>query len=313
MDQELHVIFGAGPVGRAVMTVLQAQGRPVRIVNRSGGDFPAGVENRRGDVMEASFARDAAQGATHVYFTLGLPYQHWESQFPPLQDNVIAAAAHVRARLIVMENLYVYGDTQGEPMREDTPMNPHTVKGQVRKAMHEALMAAHQAGQVKALAVRASNIFGPNTGAQSALGDRVIPAALKGQAASVLGDPSLRHTYTYVPDIGRAMVTLADDASALGSVWHLPSPKTMTTHDVLKLIYAQTGHRMRVQPAPKFILNMMSLFDPQVRGVLEMLYEFEQPFIMDHSKFARVYGDLSTPMSEAIQETVRWYWEREQN
>ena len=33
---ELHVVFGTGPVGLAVMRELHAQGKRVRLVNRSG-------------------------------------------------------------------------------------------------------------------------------------------------------------------------------------------------------------------------------------------------------------------------------------
>ena len=38
-----------------------------------------------------------------------------------------------------------------------------------------------------------------------------------------------------------------------------------------------------------------------------MLYEFEEPFVVDHSKFERAFGEQATPLKEAIGETVRWY------
>jgi nucleoside-diphosphate-sugar epimerase len=38
-----------------------------------------------------------------------------------------------------------------------------------------------------------------------------------------------------------------------------------------------------------------------------MLYEFEEPFVVDHSAFARAFGDHATPLREAIGRTVRWY------
>jgi nucleoside-diphosphate-sugar epimerase len=40
-----------------------------------------------------------------------------------------------------------------------------------------------------------------------------------------------------------------------------------------------------------------------------MLYEFEEPFVVDHSAFAQAFGDHATPLREAIRETVRWYRE----
>ena len=44
-----------------------------------------------------------------------------------------------------------------------------------------------------------------------------------------------------------------------------------------------------------------------MREMIEMLYEFEEPFVVDHSRFARAFGDHATPLREAVRQTVRWY------
>jgi nucleoside-diphosphate-sugar epimerase len=72
---------------------------------------------------------------------------------------------------------------------------------------------------------------------QSLIGDWVIPPALADKPASVMGDPDLPHTYTFIPDIGENLVNLGERDDALGRVWHLPSPKTRTTRDVVALVY----------------------------------------------------------------------------
>ena len=43
---DLHIVFGAGPLGRATAASLLAQNKRVRIVNRSGAmaDVPPGAE-----------------------------------------------------------------------------------------------------------------------------------------------------------------------------------------------------------------------------------------------------------------------------
>ena len=38
-----------------------------------------------------------------------------------------------------------------------------------------------------------------------------------------------------------------------------------------------------------------------------MLYEFEESFVVDHSKFERAFGMRATPLKEGIGNTVRWY------
>jgi hypothetical protein len=62
---------------------------------------------------------------------------------------------------------------------------------------------------------------------------------------------------------------------------------------------------MRV--ATRWMLQSVGVFNPMVREVIEMLYEFEEPFIMDSSKFTQTFGDLSTPLPQAIQATVDWF------
>ncbi len=43
-----------------------------------------------------------------------------------------------------------------------------------------------------------------------------------------------------------------------------------------------------------------------MREIEEMLYEYEEPFIMDHSKFERAFGGDTTPHREGIRHTLEW-------
>src|SRR3954471_14437530 len=81
-----------------------------------------------------------------------------------------------RARLVSMENVYMYGRPAGHPLTEDRAHDAHTTKGQLRGRMARDLLAAHHAGRVEVTIGRASDYFGPRGGAQSNLGDRVCPA-----------------------------------------------------------------------------------------------------------------------------------------
>jgi nucleoside-diphosphate-sugar epimerase len=305
---ELHVIFGTGAVGMSVMEALVQRGRRrVLMVNRSGrASVPEGVEVIGGDVTDETFAREASKGASVVYFALNPPYDKWPELFPPLQAGVLEAAASAGAKLIAMENLYMYGPTEGRPLTEDLPYAPNTRKGRVRARMSEELMEAHSSGRVRVAIGRASDYFGPRV-LVSAEGEQVFGRAVQGKSAQVAGDPNQPHTYTYVPDIGRGLVILAEREEALGQVWHLPSPETLTTRQFVEMIFEEVGKPARIQAAPKIVLRAMGLFNPGIRETIEMLYEFEEPFVVDHSKFEEAFGEQATPLKEAIGETVRWY------
>ena len=307
---ELHVVFGKGPVGLAVMDELGQRGRRrVRMVNRSGrASVPDGVEVVGGDATDEAFTREASEGASIVYFALNPPYTQWPELFPPLQAGVIEGAASAGAKLIAVENLYMYGPTDGRPLTEDLPYAPNTRKGTVRAMMSKELMEAHTSGKVRVAIGRASDFFGPRV-LTSAAGEQVFGRAVEGKSVQVAGDPDQPHTYTYAPDIGKGLVILGEREEALGKAWHLPSPEALTTRKFVEMIFEEVGKPTRVQVAPKILLRAIGLFNPGIREMVEMLYEFEEPFVVDHSKFERVFGDYVTPLGEATWETVRWYRE----
>jgi nucleoside-diphosphate-sugar epimerase len=306
---ELHVVFGTGPVGMSVMDALVQRGSRVRMVNRSGGaSVPEGVEVLGGDATDEDFAREASEGASVVYFALNPPYDKWPELFPGLQAGVLEGAASAGAKLVAMENLYMYGPTDGRPLTEDLPHAPNTRKGRVRARMSEELMEAHHSGRVRVAIGRASDFFGPRVLA-SAAGEQVFGRAVEGKSAQVAGDPDQPHTYTYVPDIGRGLVVLGEREEALGRAWHLPNPETVTTRRFVETIFEEVGKPARIQAAPKIVLRAMGLFNPAIRETIEMLYEFEEPFVVDDSRFERAFGEQATPLREAIRQTVRWYRE----
>src|SRR5215203_5037173 len=307
---ELHVVFGTGAVGMAVMDELIQRGpRRVRMVNRSGRvRVPHGVEVVGGDATEETFAREASEGASVVYFALNPPYYKWPELFPPLQAGVLEGAAAAGAKLIAMENLYMYGPTDGRPLTEDLSYAANTRKGRVRARMSQELMEAHTSGKVRVAIGRASDFFGPRV-LTSAAGEQVFARAVEGKSAQVAGDPDQPHTYTYAPDIGKGLVILGEREEALGQAWHLPSPETTTTRQFVEIIFKEGGKPVRIQAAPKILLRAIGLFNPGIRETIEMLYEFEEPFVVDDSKFEQAFGKHATPLEEAIRETVQWYRE----
>src|SRR3954447_22428320 len=303
-----HVVLGAGAVGLAVAEALARRGEPVRVVNRSGLREPLrGVQSAAGDISDPTFAAAVTRGAGVVYQALTPPYHRWAQEFPGLQAAAIAAAQAAGARLIVMDNVYMYGRAHGRPFTEDRGYDAHTRKGRVRAAMARDLMAAHDAGRVRVSVGRASDFFGPRAGGQSLIGDRVIPAALADKVGSVMGDPDMPHTYTFVPDIGENLVRLGETDGALGRVWHLPSPETRTTREVIGLVYQAAGTRPRLRVTPAWLMRALGVVNRTVREVNEMAYEFDEPFIVDATRAESELGLRATPLADAVQQTVRWY------
>jgi nucleoside-diphosphate-sugar epimerase len=222
----------------------------------------------------------------------------------------LAAAEGNDALLVTMENLYAYGPTGGAPMTEDLPLAATTSKGRTRAAMTAELLAAADAGRIRIAIGRASDFFGAGV-TESSLGERVFGNAVNGKRADFIGDPDLPHTYSYVPDVVAGLATLGTDERAVGQVWHLPGPETVTTRELLELVAHEVGHPVGIRSVPKFVVRALGLVNPLMRELGEMSYEFEEPFVLDTSKFESTFGSSGTPLATAIAETITWYRTRE--
>jgi nucleoside-diphosphate-sugar epimerase len=270
---------------------------------------PADVEVVAGDARDPDFTTAVTRGARVIYQTLNPPYTAWLTEFPALQSGVLAAAEAAGARLVSVENVYMYGRATAQPFTETHPNRAHTNKGKLRGRMAQDLLAAHRAGRVKVAIGRASDYFGPRGGAQSNLGDRVFPAALSGKTATVLGDPDQPHTYTYIPDIGEGLAVLGEHPDAPGEIWHLPNdPDTQTTRQLVDIVYRQANQpRGKLRTTPTLLLRALGLTNPTVRELVEMRYLFQAPFIVDSGKIAARLGVKATPLDQALTETLDTY------
>ena len=310
MSDERHVVFGAGQVGLAVANRLAESGRAVRSVSRHRPTGLAeGVDWRSADLTDAEAAVDAAKGAGVVYQCLNAPYTQWPQVFPPLQQSVLAAAQRADALLVTLENVYGYGPTAGAPMTEDLPLAATTSKGIARAAMTAELLSAAEAGQVRIAIGRASDFFGAGV-TDSTLGSRFFGNVVAGRRADFIGNPDLPHTYSYVPDIATGLVTLGTDERAVGGVWHLPGPETVTTRDLLALVADAVGHPVKLRIVPNIVVRALGLVNPMMRGLAEMSYEFEQPFVLDTSQYASTFSTPTTPLDTAVRDTTAWYQSR---
>jgi len=305
LNAELHVIFGSGPLGKSTARELLRMGQRVRMVNRSGKltGMPENVEVVAGDAYDLQRNIAVTRDAAVVYQCAQPLYYEWAEKFPAFQQAILDAVAKNGAKLVVGDNLYMYGDTQGQPLREDMPYQPHTKKGKVRAEMAQAIMAAHTSGKVRAAIGRASNFFGPE---DHTVTDLTIRPALLGKTINLIGRMDQLHTFSYVVDFGKLLATLGTHDEAFGQIWFTPSPRAVTQADFVKLLQAEVGKPVKVMLGGAMMLRFLGLFNPMIRETVEMMYEWTQPFVVDTSKAEKAFGLQATPLPLAIKETVAW-------
>ena len=165
-------------------------------------------------------------------------------------------------------------------------------------------------GDLDVTTARASDYFGPRGTSQSPFGDQVIGRVLAGKSAQVIGDPDQPHSYTYTVDAARTLAALGTRQDVSGEIFHVPNAPALTTRQIIDQIGEQLGRPIKTSVAPRLLLRVMGLFNPTLRELDEMLYEFTQPFIVDSSKAQAALGIGPTPLGEALDATVTWFRDR---
>lgn len=301
------VVIGYGPVGRDVVARLTARGTPVRVAQRSRpADLPEGVAFVACDALDAGSVRAAIAGASQVVLSIGLVYSGkvWRDSWPKIMTNVVEACAATATRLVFFDNLYMYGPCTA-PMKEGAALTNFGLKPAARAKATRIWMQASEAGRVKIAALRAPDFYGPGV-RLSVFGDYGFAALAKGRSATYIGSPDLPHDFAFVPDCGRAVVTLLDAPDdAFGRAWHVPCAPTRTAREILALGARAIGLAPRVSSLPLWSLGIIGLFMPALKDFREMSFNWDRPYRVDFSDFAKRFWADATPFETGAAETAR--------
>lgn len=297
------LMIGYGPVGRATVALLHARGTRVRVAQRSRPvDLPDGVGFTHCDVLDAASVAAAVAGAAQVAVAIGFEYTGgvWEGVWPVAMRNLLDACAGVGARMVFLDNLYMYGP-QTAPLVETMKLSDHGRKPRARAAITRIWQDDRR---VKVAALRAPDFYGPGV-LLSHVGETGLAAIARGKAAMFAFNPDQPHDYAYVPDIGRAMVSLLDaDDSAFDQAWHMPCAPTLSTRQILALGAKHASVKLRLQTVPGWLLPLLVPFVSFLRELREMRFQWDRPYRVDASKWrARFWSDV-TPFDEGVAATI---------
>jgi len=308
LKNELHVVFGAsGNSGSAIIRELVRKKFNVRGINRSGkANVPEIVEVIKADIFNEEASKLAIDGATVIYNCINIPYSKWVDDYISLTKKFIKLVSNSKAKIIIIDNLYMYGSNYVEPLREDMESLAQTKKGKVRAEIADLYLQAHKEGRINVAICRASDFYGPGV-LNSQMGERVMPNVLQGKKVSMLFNLDAPHTFSFIDDYAKAVVSLTEHDEAFGQVWHIPAAEPITQREFLKIAYEEANKSPKISSLSGKMFDIMTLFIPILKEIKELSYQFEKPFIMEHSKYENKFGLNVTPHREAIRSTLDWY------
>jgi nucleoside-diphosphate-sugar epimerase len=294
MKDGIHTVLGAsGAIGRAVIKELQSRKLTILAVERS--PKIKGVEATQANLLNSNEAIRAIKGSTYVYLCVGLPYRSniWSQNWPLLMRNVINACIATNANLIFFDNVYMYGAPPlAVPFDENSPQNPTTQKGIARKKTTDLLLKAIEEQQLNAVIGRSADFYGSDA-INSPFYISFLERMLKNKAPQYLSKPGMKHTYANTTDNGKALVALALDSNTYGKVWHLPVGEPIAIEEVIAIFNKELGTQFKVSFLPSWMRRKLLYFVPSLREVSEILYQFDNEYVMSFDKFKQYFPDFN--------------------
>jgi nucleoside-diphosphate-sugar epimerase len=262
------------------------------------------------DATDAGALRELAEGASVLYNCANpARYARWEREWPPLASSILGAAASSGSVLVTLSNLYGYGPVT-HALHETDPLAATSRLGRVRAGMWLAAKVAHELGSVRATEVRASDFFGPGITTTGMLGARVVPRILDHATISLVGDLDAPHSWTFVDDVARALEVVGRDGRAWGRAGHAPTAAPRSPRAAVTSLADAAGlEPPKLRRIPWGALRVASTVVPSLRGIGEVRYQLDAPFVVDSRAFAETFRVCPTPFDEACATTVAW-WRR---
>jgi nucleoside-diphosphate-sugar epimerase len=306
-----HLVVGAGEVGSAVALVLADAGAAVILASRSGrGPADPRIARVAADASSVDALLAACPDAVVIYNCVNPEYTRWTTDWPPMAQAFLDYAERTGAVLATVSNLYGYGPVD-VPMTESLPLAAEGEKAQVRVRMWQDAKAANDSGRIRATEVRGSDYICP--GAQSMLGDRVMPRILAGKGVQLIGDIDQPHSWTAPIDVARTIVTAAADERGWGRAWHVPSNPPRSQREAVGDLAAAAGVQpVKASAVPGALLWGLGLFQPMIRELKETDYQRTRAYLLDDSAARATFGLEPTPWQELLSGMVDYYRQPQQ-
>jgi len=302
------IIGSGGTIGLPLAKELIKYVDKIRLVSRNPKKVNETDEPFPLDINDLNKLDKVVSGSEVVYVTIGFDYKLkvWQKTWPPFMRAVINACKANRAKLVFFDNVYSYAKSAIPHMTENSPLDPPSKKGMVRKQLHDMIMNEVEKGDLTALIARSADFYGPDTN-KSVLAETAAKNLLKGKKALAFGNIDKIHTYTFTPDAGKATALLGNTADAYNQVWHVPTTKEiLTTRQWIELIANELNVPPKIQKIPTWMLHVMGLFNSDIKEFPEMLYQNEMDYIFNSSKFENKFGVKATTSKEGVKSMVNY-------
>ena len=300
------ILGGNGTIGSFLAKELTKYTNSIRLVSRHPKKVNATDELFPADLSDPEQVEKAIAGSEVVYLLVGFEYtlKVWQDKWPKLMRASIDACIKHHAKLVFFDNVYLYDIGAISHMTEDSPINPPSKKGMVRRQIADMLMTDVKSGKLTGLIARSADFYGPSND-NSFLIEVVYKNLKKGKKPNWFIKADKKHSFTYTPDAAKATAILGNTADAYGQVWHLPTDKnSLTGKEMISLFTKEMNVADKVFVLPMWLLKLLGLFIPLMKEMPEMMYQYDRDYVFDSSKFQEYFNFSPTSYQQGVKETI---------
>ncbi|UFN49762.1 GDP-mannose 4,6-dehydratase [Roseomonas sp. OT10] len=298
-----------GFLGGALARLLAERGaRVVGLLNPAGAharpDGMPGVELAAADIRDpAALAPLLARPGLHAVFHLAaqtLPTVARDNPAPAFELNArgtwnlleAARRAPVPPRVVLASTDSVYGENDGTPFTEDSPLGASFPYEASKVCAETAARCYHVTYGLPVAIARFCNLYGPGDVALIRLMAGTIVATLEGRRQVLRGDGSSMRNYLYVDDAAEALLTLAEALDRPGIAGQAFNFCDEAAHTVLEIVERVLTLAGRPDLAPA--LGRSTPGEISIKRA-------------SAAKAARVLGwHATTGLEEGLRRTIAW-------
>ena len=300
---KIAIIGATGPTGFHLAAALRHDGHSVRAVAR-GRDklarmFPdTNIEKQPADITDPAQTLTAIANCGLVYDCIGFPGDQMHLH-PVTARNIAVALKQAKARCVQVSSYWAYYPQRRESMDESHPREGGPPWVRFRREAEDIL---YDAG---AAILHLPDFYGPQVHASTL--QNALLEAQQGKTVNWLGGIDVAREYIYVPDAMRIAAAVGTRAEAFGAHWCLPGSGPLTGRQFAELCSRHLGHQVKLRAAGMTMLRIVSLFNKELRGLLQVAPDYLKPVSYDARKLIGLIGPPTmTPYKTGIASTLQW-------
>jgi len=309
IDNGLHVVIGAtGAYGYAITKALLKNKINVRAIVRNEEKalklFPENLDIVKSDIFNRDKIINDLKDATVIYMANNFPYKNWEN-FYISTENILKGAEISNSTVVFPGNVYGYGKFDYLPVNEDHALNANGKKGIIRNNIEKLLFEYYKKGRIGLVMPRFADFYGPNV--TNNLYGAMFINAIKNKKAIWPVNPDMPHNFTYIDDAAKATLLLLKNINSYGKIYHI-SGGIITAREFINKIYNKLNLKIKLKVISERDLKFMAHFNSDINEIIELIYEYSEPYILDDKKFLNEYPEFRhTTYDDGINNTINWF------